>query len=287
VTAPSPLGPSPWTTAPFDLDRIGGVRALHALVDEVLAAGEDALALYRGGVAARVQTKPDRSPVTEADHAVEARLRRYFATHHPDVGFLGEETGSAEGRTADGTLRFVVDPIDGTRAFMRGLPTWSILVGLEADGVPSVGVALFPVTGDLYVGVRGGGATGNGRPLRVSRVDSLGAALVCHGSLQQFTAHGVGHLLARLGERTFTQRGFADFDGFRRVIEGQADAMVDPGVMPWDLCAAAVLVREAGGRFTSMAGDETIYGQSGLATNGALHQPLLDLLREPPSPREA
>jgi histidinol phosphatase-like enzyme (inositol monophosphatase family) len=264
---------------PFDLDRLGGVRALRALVDEVLAAGEDALALYRGGAAGRAQTKVDRSPVTEADRAVEARLRKYFAKHHPGVGFLGEESGEGEPTTTD--MRFVVDPIDGTRAFLRGLPTWSILVGLEADGVPSVGIAFFPVSGDLYVGVRGAGATGNGRPLRVSQVDALDAALVCHGSLQQFTAHGAGHLLARLGERTYTQRGFADFDGFRRVLEGKADAMIDPGVMPWDLCPAAVLVREAGGRFTSMAGEATIYGQSGLASNGALHDALLALLRAP------
>lgn len=267
-------------THSFDLGRIGGHRGLAALVDEVLGAGEDALRLYRSGAAERTQIKPDRSPVTEADQAVEHRLRGYLAARYPNAAFLGEETGASEDTHT--SLRFVVDPIDGTRAFVRGIPTWSILVGLEAEGIPSVGIALFPATGDLYVGVRGAGATGNGRPLSVSAVRSLEDACVCHGSLQQFTAHDVAHLLPRIATRTHTQRGFADFDGFRNVLHGRADAMIDPGVQPWDLCAAAVLVREAGGEFTSMAGEPTIYGMSGLASNGHLHRELVALCAEAP-----
>lgn len=261
---------------PFDLDRIGGPRALDALVDEILTAGEEALVMFRRGVGARAERKPDRSPVTEADTAVEARLRAFLAGRFPDAGFLGEESG---GEGEERALRFVVDPIDGTRAFVRGLPTWSILVGLEADGLPVVGIALFPATGDLYVGVHGGGAHGNGRPLHVSAIASLDDALIAHGSLQQFTSQGLGHVLATLGEATHTQRGFADFDGFRRVLEGKADAMVDPGTRPWDLCPAAVLVREAGGRFTSLSGEETIHGGSALASNGLLHPALLELVK--------
>lgn len=267
-------------TLSFDLDRIGGHRGLASLVDEVLAAGEDALRLYRSGAAERAQIKPDRSPVTEADQAVEQRLRGYLAARYPNAAFLGEETGASEDTQA--SLRFVVDPIDGTRAFVRGIPTWSILVGLEAEGIPSVGVALFPASGDLYIAVRGGGATGNGRPLAVSSVRSLADACVCHGSLQQFTENNVPHLLPRIANRTHTQRGFADFDGFRNVLHGRADAMIDPGVQPWDLCAAAVLVREAGGEFTSMSGENTIYGKSGLASNGHVHAELLTLCSEAP-----
>lgn len=264
-------------THAFDLARLGGRAALDDLLDEVLAAGEDALASFRGGAASRAKTKPDRSPVTEADQAVERRLRAFFAKRFPDTGFLGEESGAG----GDGTqaLRFVVDPIDGTRAFLRGLPTWSILVGLEADGEPAVGVAYFPVSGDLYWGARGHGAYGNGRPLRVSEVATLDAALVCHGALQQFTAGGCADALPRLAEGTYTQRGFSDFDGYRHLLEGRADAMIDPAVMPWDTIAAAVLVREAGGTFTSMSGERTIHGGSGLASNGHLHDALVALLR--------
>lgn len=259
----------------FDLDRIGGGSALRGLVDEVLAAGEEALGLYRGGAASRAVAKADRSPVTEADQAVERRLRSHIERAFPDAGFLGEETGGTE---AEAPLRFVVDPIDGTRAFLRGIPTWSVLVGLEDEHGPALGVALMPATGDLFVAVRGDGAVGNGRPLRVSEVGALSEAVVSHGGLNQFTSGGEGGLLTRLGESTYTQRGFHDFDGYRQLLLGRVDAMVDPGIKPWDVCAAAVLVREAGGRFTSMSGEDTIHGGSALASNGRIHDALVDLL---------
>jgi histidinol-phosphatase len=260
----------------FDLDRIGGPLALAALVQEVLAAGDEALEVFYSAAGRRGQAKPDRSPVTEADRRVEQRLRSFLTERFPEAGFLGEETGSAD---PDASLRFIVDPIDGTRAFVRGLGTWSILVGLEADSEAAIGIAHFPVSGDLFVAVRGHGAQANGRPARVSQVDALDAALICHGGLQQFTEAGLGRLLLALGEQTYTQRGFADFDGYRQLLLGRADAMLDPGVKPWDVCAAAVLVREAGGTFTSLQGQPTIHGGSGLASNGHLHQALLDLVR--------
>ncbi|MFW6023718.1 MAG: inositol monophosphatase family protein, partial [Myxococcota bacterium] len=159
----------------FDLDRVGGRSALRALVDEVLAAGEEALRMQRSGAGARYETKPDLSPVTEADQAVETRLRAFAAQRFPDLGFVGEEEGETN-REAE--VRFVVDPIDGTRAFIRGLPTWSVLVGMEDAHGPAVGIALMPAAGDLFVGVRGAGADGNGRPLHVSGIKSLRGALV-------------------------------------------------------------------------------------------------------------
>lgn len=262
----------------FDLDRIGGRRALAELVDEVLAAGEEALRLYRGGVANRTRKKPDSSPVTEADETVEKRLSSFLRARYPEAAFLGEETGNAG--PSEAGLRWVVDPIDGTRAFIRGIPTWSILVGLEHDGRPVLGVAYMPAAEELFVGVEGEGAFGNGRPLSVSKVGSLAECAVTHGALSQFTNLELGHLLLRLGEATYTQRGFADFDGYRQLLHGRVDAMVDPGVAPWDICAAYVLVREAGGRLTSLTGEDTIHGGSSLATNGAVHDALLALLRD-------
>ena len=196
----------------FDLDRIGGRRALDRLLDEILACGELALRIQRSGASTR--RKPDRSPVTEADEAVEKRLLGFIREHHPETGFFGEESGK---EAKDAPLRWIVDPIDGTRAFIRHLDTWSILVTLEAEGEPVVGIAFFPSAGDLFVAVRGDGAHGNGRPLHLSEVSSLDEALVCHGGLQQFTAYGFTDLLEPLGEKTFTQRGFADFDGYRQM----------------------------------------------------------------------
>lgn len=261
---------------PFDLDRIGGPAGLRALTDELLACGELALRLYSGGAAARTQRKPDRSPVTEADQLVERKLLEFLSQRYPDARTWGEETGSDDAITTG--LRFLVDPIDGTRAFVRGLPTWSILLGLEFDGEPVLGMALMPASGDLFVGAKGHGATMNGRPLRVSEVASLDDAVVSHGGLDQFRAAGRLDLPAELGGRIYTCRGFADFDGYRQLLLGKVDAMIDLDIRPYDVCPAAVLVREAGGRFTSFAGHPTIHEPSVIASNGKVHKQLLDIV---------
>jgi len=260
----------------FDIDRIGGSTSLRRLTDVIVKAGDIARKHFERGVVPR--KKPDRSPVTAADREVEEMIRAHIAEHHPEAGFLGEETGS---HRDDADIRFIVDPIDGTRAFVRGLPTWSVLVGIEADGEPSVGLAYMPASEDLFVGVRGQGATHNDERVRVSETGSLADATVMHGSLQQFTGSGQASALTRLASACDSARGFPDFDGYRQVLLGRADAMVDPGVKPYDVCAAAVLVREAGGRFTSMSGQETIHAGSGLASNGAIHDELVAALRAP------
>lgn len=264
------------TKSSFDLNRIGGAAGLSALKDEIVAAGDAAMAYFRNGVA--VAKKSDNSPVTQADHEVEARLQKFLRARYPKAAFFGEETGEHAG-AGDPGLRFVVDPIDGTRAFVRGLPTWSVLVGVEAEGVPVVGVAYMPAIQECFVGVQGGGATCNGKPLRVSTVKSLDAALVSHGAIEQFLGTGLEDSLLALGKAAYTTRGFADFEGYRQVLLGRADAMVDPGVQPYDVCAAAVLIKEAGGRFSSIDGQDSVYGGSGLATNGLVHDELLAILR--------
>lgn len=261
----------------FDLDRIGGRRALAELVHEVLAAGDLAKNLFARGAGARAERKPDRSPVTEADRAVEAHLRAFMERRFPECGFFGEESGTKDA----GDLRFLVDPIDGTRAFTRGQPSWSVLVALEDRGEPVVGIAYMPASEDLFVGVLGDGASWNGRPCRVSEVRSLDDATVSHGGLGQFTDTGLAHVLPRLGAEVYTCRGYGDFEGYKRVLLGQCEAMLDPGVKPYDIAPAAVLVREAGGRFTSLTGDETIYGGSGLASNGHVHDAIAELVARP------
>jgi histidinol-phosphatase len=265
---------------PFDLDRVGGRRFLDALCDEVLAAGRQALALFAAGAASRARQKPDRSPVTEADEAVEVRLRGFLARERPDAAFLGEETGASP-VTADGgaKMRFIVDPIDGTRAFLRGLDSWSILVGLEVEGEPVLGVALLPARDELYWGFLGGGAYKNGRPLRVSAVDRVEESAIGHGALAQFAEAGMVPSLERLARGTYTQRGTADFYGHTLVLDGRLDAMVDPALKPWDLCAVVPLVEEAGGRYSDFAGARTIYGGGCLASNGQVHDGMLTLIR--------
>lgn len=257
----------------FDIDRIGGVRALRALEDVVVRTGDTALKHFQQGVVP--EKKPDRSPVTAADREAERTIREYVFTQFPRAEFFGEETGR-EGDNPE--LRFIVDPIDGTRAFVRGLPTWSVLVGIESAGVPVVGIAYMPAAGDLFSAVHGHGATHNGARTRVSTVSPLADATVTHGSLQQFTENGFGDALVRLAAACDSARGFPDFDGYRQVLLGRSDAMVDPGVQPYDVCAPAVLIREAGGRFTSLQGEDTIYGGGAIASNGVIHDDLVAAL---------
>lgn len=258
------------------LEALGGRGALDDLIDAVVAGGELALTLFRGGAGARAEKKPDRSPVTEADRAVEQHLATFVRARFPGAAFFGEETG---GERRGAGLRFVVDPIDGTRAFTRGLPTWSVLVGVEHDGEPIAGVAFMPAAGDLFSAVRGHGAYANGRPIRLSAVERLEDALICHGGLAQFTDAGRDDLLGKLARATYTQRGLGDFAGYRALLLGQADAVIDPSIQPYDVAAAAVLVREAGGRLTSLSGADTIYDPLAVASNGHLHEALLALLR--------
>ncbi len=261
---------------PFDLDIIGGTRALNSLIHEVLAAGEDALQLYRATSRQGLRFKADKSPVTEADHAVEARLSGFIAKHYPEAGFLGEESG-VHGQEAG--MRFVVDPIDGTRAFVRRLPTWSILLGMEYAGEAVLGIAYQPAQDQLFVAVKGHGAYGNGKPLCVSGVASAAEATVAHGTLGQFAESGQGGWLNVLAVQTHSQRGLHDFEGYRALLLGSVDAVVDPGTQPWDLCAPAVLVREAGGILTAFDGTETLYGYGALASNGKVHGELLAVLK--------
>lgn len=261
----------------FDLAHLGGRAAFDALIDSVLSAGELALHLHRSGAGQRAQQKPDRSPVTEADRAVEQHLSAFVRARFPAARFFGEETGGERARAPG--LRFLVDPIDGTRAFMRGLSTWSILVGVEYDGEPVAGIAYLPAAGDLFSAVRGHGAYGNGRPLHVSSTATLADALVCHGGLSQFVDDGSPDVLEKLARASYTQRGFGDFAGYRALLLGQADAVIDPAIQPYDIAPAYVLVREAGGRFSDIHGDDTIYGRGAIASNGRVHAEVLALFR--------
>ncbi len=263
----------------FDLDRIGGARALSRLVDEVLEAGKHARQLFVAG-RAHVETKPDRSPVTVADREVEQRLQAFLRSAHPSTSFLGEETGASGATSA--ALGWLVDPIDGTRAFVRGMTTWSVLVALLDGGEPVLAVGYFPAEDDLYVAVQGLGAHRNGRPLRVSSVASLADATVTHGALIQFSGEVGLRVLGALRDGTNTQRGYADFDGHRNVLLGRADAMIDPGVQPWDAAVPMLLVREAGGTATSLRGraslDSVVPDLGVITSNGRVHEELIATL---------
>jgi histidinol-phosphatase len=252
----------------IDLDR-----ALAAAVAAARAAGEVALRYYRTGF--DVTLKADATPVTQADRGAEQVIREVLGRAFPECGFLGEELGAV----GDQQRRWVIDPIDGTKNFIRRLPVWATLIGLEEHGEVTVGVIHNPVTGELLAARRGGGAWSNGERLRVSEIAELGEATLLHAGLKLLREAGYWEGFVRLVDATDRQRGFGDYLGYTLVAEGKAEIYVETDLKPWDLAPCKVIVEEAGGRFTDLAGVPTIHHGTALATNGRLHDAAQGLLR--------
>jgi histidinol-phosphatase len=223
-----------------------------------------------------VDTKPDLTPVSESDRAVEAMIRERLAADRPDDAIVGEEFG-AEG---DAARRWIVDPIDGTKSFVRGVPVWATLLALEVDGVMSVGVVSAPALGRRWWAAKGSGAFANGEPIRVSQVERVEDAVVCFTSAPTFDEYGLGEQFRALTADCWAARGWADFWGHVLVAEGTADIALEPVMNLWDNAPLQVVVEEAGGRFTDLGGVATSHGGNALTTNGALHDPVLARLAQ-------
>jgi len=223
-----------------------------------------------------IELKPDASPVTVADRGAEELIRSLVSQHFPSDGFLGEEFGDQPGGTG---FRWVIDPIDGTRSFVRHIPIWATLIGLEYKGEQVGGVAYVPVLGQVYRALRGDGAYMNDRRVRVSDVGKLSDALLCYSSLAWFTRAGRERTFLELANRTNRQRGFGDFYGFVLVAEGAADLMVEHGVHAWDVSGLKAIVEEAGGTFTDWDGTPTTERPDVVASNGKLHAEALKILQ--------
>jgi histidinol-phosphatase len=224
-----------------------------------------------------VDVKADASPVTVADREAEQILRRAIAERFPDHGVQGEELG--EDRRGS-SHRWILDPIDGTRSFVKGVPLYATLVGLEIDGAMAVGVAYFPGLDEMVAAATGLGCSWNGRPARVSRVSRLDEALLVYTDVGEIAAERPG-AWDRLRAATRLQRGFADAYGGCMVATGRAELAVDGIMKPWDCAALMPIVKEAGGTFTDWNGQVTISGGNGVSTNGALLEAVLAVLAGP------
>jgi histidinol-phosphatase len=230
------------------------------------AADEISLPGFRSGLA--IETKPDLTPVTEADRAVESELRRVLATERPGDRVLGEEHGESTG----GELRWLIDPIDGTRNYARGIPIWATLIALEESSAVRLGVVSAPALGRRWWAERGIGAYVDGDPARVSAVSSVEDAVL---SLQ------VEDYAPGLAGRAWHTRALGDFWAHMLVAEGAVDGAVDaPGVREWDLGAIQVIVEEAGGRFSDREGEARIDRGTAVTSNGILHEELLAAMAE-------
>lgn len=257
---------------------MGGVNVLEAMIGAARAAGEVALRYYRGGF--DVVLKADQTPVTQADREAEQLMIERLGRAFPDCGFLGEEFGDSGARDR----RFIIDPIDGTKNFVRGIPVWATLLALEEDGEVTAGVVHNPALGEMFWARRGGGAFRNGEPIAVSAIARLGEAQLIHSGLRPLRQAGYWERFARLVDATDRQRGFGDYMGYTLVAEGKAEIYAEiyggaSGLKPWDLAPCKILVEEAGGVFTDLAGRSTIYTGSALATNGHLHEAAIGLLQ--------
>jgi histidinol-phosphatase len=222
-----------------------------------------------------VETKPDLSPVTEADRAVEQVLRKRIGEERPGHSVVGEEFGADD----PGGTRWILDPIDGTKNYLRGLPVWATLIALEREGRVEVGVVSAPALARRWWAARGDGAFVNGRRIRVSKVADLSDAVLSYASLTSWEQHGLGGQFLTLARSCWRTRGFGDFWSHMLVAEGAADLAVEPEVELWDLAAPQVIVEEAGGRFTDLGGTPTPAGGSVVSSNGLLHHRVLTTLR--------
>jgi histidinol-phosphatase len=225
-----------------------------------------------------VETKPDLTPVSEADRAVEQLLRKRIGEERPDHAVLGEEFGIAGGEGAAASTRWIIDPIDGTKNYVRGIPVYATLIALERDGSLAVGVASAPALGRRWWAARGAGAFADGVPLRVSRVARLEDAQLGHSSVSSWTGSGRLERFLELERRCWRGRGFGDFWTHMMVAEGAVDVAAEPEVSLWDVAAVQVIVEEAGGRFTNLAGVPRPDGGSAVSTNGLLHDEVLGIL---------
>jgi histidinol-phosphatase len=252
-------------------------RSRYELAVEVAReAGELARRYYEGTFV--VETKTDDSPVTIADRQAEQLIRARVTAAFPNDGFLGEEFGNQPGTSG---FRWVIDPIDGTKSFIRHIPIWATLVGLEYRAEQIAGVAHIPVFDMTYRALRGDGAYVNERKIRVSTVDRLADSLVCYSSINWFIKAGKERAFLELAARTSRQRGFGDFYGFVLVAEGAADLMVEHGVHAWDVAAVKAIIEEAGGKLTDWDGNDTIDRPDALASNGRLHAEAMAILAGP------
>ncbi len=225
-----------------------------------------------------VETKPDLTPVTEADRAAEDALRARLAEARPDDAVLGEERGSA----GAGRRRWVIDPIDGTKGYARGIAVWATLVALEEEGTPVVGVVSAPALACRWWAARGAGAFRNGEPIRVSRVARVEDAHLAYDSVADFEAEGLGDAFLALGRRCWRTRGFGDVWSHVMVADGSVDIAVEVGGLNvWDLAAPMVVVQEAGGTCTDLRGEVRTDGGDVLTTNGLLHTEVLAALAAP------
>lgn len=269
------------TTPTFGTEWSAGLRRgtdqeLRRWLEVAIAACDEADVIARAHFRRdlEITTKPDRSFVTQADTAVERMIRERLADAFPDHGLVGEEYGTEAG---DASVRWYIDPIDGTHNYIRGIPLFGTLLAVERDGELQAGVLSAPALDERWWAHRGGGAWARNRGeaprrIHVSGVTALGDSQILYGSGRDIAASGKAPGFDNLLQDVWRERGFGDFWGYALIAEGAAEAMVEVELSTWDAAAPMVLVEEAGGRATDLAGERRIDSGTFLTSNGHLHE---------------
>ncbi len=262
--------------------RRGSDAELRGWLDVALAACDEADVIARRHFRRdlTIETKPDRSFVTQADKAIEAMIRERLADAFPDHGLVGEEYGTSAG---DASVRWYIDPIDGTHNYIRGVPLFGTLLAVERDGELQASVMSAPALDERWWALRAGGAWARNRGeaprrVRVSEIASLDDAQVLYGSGRDIQASGAAPGFGDLLRSVWRERGFGDFWGYALVAEGAAEAMVEVGLSSWDAAAPLVVIEEAGGRATDFDGRRAIDSGTFMTSNGRLHETVRERL---------
>ena len=250
-------------------------RLMEFALDTVWEAGKITLQYFQTRI--EVETKSDLSPVTIADRETEQMLRARIRKTFPDHAIIGEEFGLEGPEGA--SHRWIIDPIDGTKSFVRGVPLYGTMLGLERDGKPAAGAISFPAMDEIIAAAKGEGCFWNGRRASVSACDRLSEALLCCTDYAHFPQENKQSAFERLCRETKLQRTWGDCYGHCLVATGRAEIMLDASMKVWDCAALLPILEEAGGTFTDWSGASTIHGPDAISTNGKLLGEVLERIK--------
>ena len=248
---------------------------LDFITDLAYRAGRITLGYYNTGI--RPDYKPDDTPVTAADRAAETFIRGEIEKAYPGHAMLGEEFGASSPQSVS-SHRWIIDPIDGTKSFLRGVPLYGVLIGLEIEGVVRVGAAYYPALDEMLCAADGLGCRWNGRRAHVSQVASLDQAYVCYTNVRNMPKYGHGEHWERISQAAYACRGWSDAYGYLLVATGRAEVMLDPVMNIWDCGPFPPILREAGGYFGSWRGEPGHTHGEALACNQLLFPALMQLV---------
>lgn len=223
-----------------------------------------------------VTYKPDNSPVTIADKNSEQAIRKIITNSFPDHGIIGEEFPALNPKAK---YQWVVDPIDGTKSFVRGIPGWGVLIAVLEDNKPIIGVYNSPATSEMFTCQTKKGTYLNGKKTYVSKVNNLKDSFIVHGALNHFDKYNMVNNVLELTKIAQGKRGASDCDGLNMILKGQVDVNISASGSIWDYAAPAILTEEAGGKFTDFSGNNSITNDTAIFSNGLLHKEVLELLK--------